>query len=94
MSDQPDSVSIGMVGLGRMGANLSRRAVAAGHTVVGFDRNTDFISALSEYEVQGAESLQTVGRSVACPTNCMDYGSCGPTDPKCCGRISNTARIW
>jgi 6-phosphogluconate dehydrogenase len=67
MSNQPGSVSIGMVGLGRMGANLSRRAVASGHTVVGFDRNTDFISALSEYRVQGAESLQQLVEALPAP---------------------------
>ncbi len=78
MSDQPDSVSIGMVGLGRMGANLSRRAVAAGHTVVGFDRNTDFISALSEYEVQGAESLQQLVEALPVPRTVWIMVPAGP----------------
>lgn len=78
MLDQPGSVSIGMVGLGRMGANLSRRAVAAGHTVVGFDRNTDFISALSEYEVQGAESLQQLVEALPVPRTVWIMVPAGP----------------
>ena len=32
-------MQIGMVGLGRMGANMRDRLVAAGHDVVGYDRD-------------------------------------------------------
>ncbi|MGH3320138.1 MAG: phosphogluconate dehydrogenase (NAD(+)-dependent, decarboxylating) [Streptosporangiaceae bacterium] len=35
------AVQIGMVGLGRMGANMSERLRRAGHTVVGYDRAPD-----------------------------------------------------
>lgn len=35
------AMTIGMVGLGRMGAGLSGRLRAAGHKVVGYDRNSD-----------------------------------------------------
>ncbi len=34
-------MKLGMVGLGRMGANMSTRIGAAGHQVVGYDRNPD-----------------------------------------------------
>ena len=39
MSDttRPDRVTLGMVGLGRMGANLVRRAMADGHSCVVYD---------------------------------------------------------
>lgn len=67
MADQRQSVTLGMVGLGRMGANLSRRAVAAGHTVVGFDRNTAFISSLTEHGVQGAASLTELVKALPVP---------------------------
>jgi 6-phosphogluconate dehydrogenase len=40
-------MQIGIVGLGRMGANIGRRLMAAGHQVVGFDRDAKAIAALS-----------------------------------------------
>ena len=67
MDDQKLTVSLGMVGLGRMGANLSRRAVAAGHNVVGFDRNLDFVSALGPHGVQGADSLEELVNALPSP---------------------------
>lgn len=32
-------MQIGMIGLGRMGGNMARRLIRAGHSVVGYDRN-------------------------------------------------------
>ena len=34
-------MQIGMIGLGRMGGNMSRRLVQAGHEVVGYGRSTE-----------------------------------------------------
>ena len=56
-----------MVGLGRMGANLSRRAVAAGHSVVGFDRNADFVADLSDKGVRGVGSLRELVKVLPAP---------------------------
>lgn len=56
-----------MVGLGRMGANLSRRAVAAGHTVVGFDRNAEFVSDLGVHGVDGRNSLSELVEALPTP---------------------------
>ena len=39
---------IGMVGLGRMGANMSVRLMNAGHEVVGYDRDAAAVAALGE----------------------------------------------
>ncbi len=39
-------MQLGMVGLGRMGANLTRRLMRAGHEVVVFDVNEDPIRLL------------------------------------------------
>ncbi|MGH8515878.1 MAG: phosphogluconate dehydrogenase (NAD(+)-dependent, decarboxylating) [Panacagrimonas sp.] len=41
-------MQLGMVGLGRMGANLSRRLMRAGHEVVGFDRDASALAALAK----------------------------------------------
>ncbi len=40
-------MQIGIIGLGRMGANIGRRLMKAGHMVVGFDRNAKAIAALA-----------------------------------------------
>jgi 6-phosphogluconate dehydrogenase len=40
-------MQLGMIGLGRMGANIVRRIVAAGHTAVGCERHADVIDALT-----------------------------------------------
>jgi 6-phosphogluconate dehydrogenase len=42
-----DFMQIGIVGLGRMGANIGRRLMATGHQVVGFDRDAKAVAALS-----------------------------------------------
>ncbi len=39
-------MQVGLIGLGRMGANMSRRWLGAGHTVVGFARHAETVSGL------------------------------------------------
>ena len=39
-------MQIGLIGLGRMGANMSRRWIAAGHTVVGYARTQATVDGL------------------------------------------------
>ncbi len=78
MADQKQSVSLGMVGLGRMGANLSRRAVAAGHTVVGFDRNAELVSALGAHGVQGVNSLAELVQALPTPRTVWIMVPAGP----------------
>jgi len=39
-------MQLGIVGLGRMGANIGRRLMLAGHQVVGFDASADAVKAL------------------------------------------------
>jgi 6-phosphogluconate dehydrogenase len=41
------NVTVGMVGLGRMGGNMSRRLARAGHTVVAWDRSEEARAALA-----------------------------------------------
>ena len=43
-------MQIGIVGLGRMGANIGRRLMAKGHKVVGFDRDPKAVSAMAGAE--------------------------------------------
>src|SRR6266540_19309 len=50
-------MQLGMVGLGRMGANLSRRLMREGHEVVVYDVNADSVAQLESEGATGAESL-------------------------------------
>ena len=50
-------MQLGMIGLGRMGANLSRRLMRDGHRVVAYDRNPDVVKSLAGEGATGSESL-------------------------------------
>src|SRR5882724_8416638 len=50
-------MQLGMIGLGRMGANLSRRLMRDGHQVVAYDRNPNVVKSLAGEGATGAESL-------------------------------------
>ena len=50
-------MQLGMIGLGRMGANMVRRVLAAGHQCVVFDRSPDVVAELAREKAVGASSL-------------------------------------
>ena len=51
-------MQLGMVGLGRMGANLVRRLMRAGHECVVYDVSADAVKALVDEGATGAGSLE------------------------------------
>ncbi|HLF09873.1 MAG TPA: decarboxylating 6-phosphogluconate dehydrogenase [Gammaproteobacteria bacterium] len=51
-------MQIGMIGLGRMGSNMVRRLLAAGHDCVVFDRNSDTVAALITAHATGTSSVR------------------------------------
>jgi 6-phosphogluconate dehydrogenase len=52
-------MQLGMIGLGRMGANIVRRITRDGHTAVAYDNNADSVAELAkENGVTGANSLE------------------------------------
>ena len=51
-------MQLGMVGLGRMGANLTRRLMRGGHEVVVYDVNADSVSQLESEGSIGTGSLE------------------------------------
>ena len=56
-------MQIGMVGLGRMGANLVQRLVRDGHRCVVYDVNADAVARLAGERIEAATSLEDlVGR--------------------------------
>ena len=50
-------MQLGMVGLGRMGANIARRLMPAGHDCVVYDVNADTVKELEGEGATGASSL-------------------------------------
>ena len=50
-------MKLGMVGLGRMGSNMVRRLMRAGHECVVFDRSREAVEALAKEGASGAASL-------------------------------------
>ena len=51
-------MQLGMVGLGRMGSNLTRRLIRHGHEVVAYDLNEDAVRQLAGEGAVGAGSFQ------------------------------------
>ena len=51
-------MQLGMIGLGRMGANMVKRLMRAGHQCVVFDRSRDTVQGLVKEGATGAASLE------------------------------------
>jgi 6-phosphogluconate dehydrogenase len=51
-------MQIGMVGLGKMGGNMSQRLLAAGHDVVGYDHHKENLDKLESHGGVGVNSLE------------------------------------
>ena len=60
-------MQLGMIGLGRMGGNISRRLIAHGHDVVVYDRDAKAIDALVKDKATGAASLEDFAKKLAAP---------------------------
>lgn len=60
-------MQLGMIGLGRMGANLVRRVMRAGHDCVVYDRDTAAVETLVSEGVAGAESIVELTSKLAAP---------------------------
>jgi 6-phosphogluconate dehydrogenase len=51
-------MQVGMIGLGKMGANMARRLMAGGHQCVGFDVNEANVTNLTKEGAAGATTLE------------------------------------
>ncbi len=60
-------MELGIVGLGRMGANMARRLMKDGHTIVAYDVNPDAVSQLAGEGAQGASSLEEMASKLSAP---------------------------
>src|SRR6185437_16315605 len=61
------AMELGMVGLGRMGANMAARLLRAGHRVVAFDRHPEKVQAVVADGAIGAASLAELVSKLARP---------------------------
>jgi 6-phosphogluconate dehydrogenase len=60
-------MQLGMIGLGRMGANMVRRLMKAGHECVVFDMHADAVKALAAEGAIGATSLADFVKKLTLP---------------------------
>ena len=60
-------MQLGMIGLGRMGANMARRLLAGGHQCVVFDRSLKAIEELTGEKAIGASSLADLVKKLTTP---------------------------
>jgi 6-phosphogluconate dehydrogenase len=60
-------MQLGMIGLGRMGANMVRRLVKGGHNCVVFDRSPAVVNELVKDKAEGSASLADFVKKLAKP---------------------------
>jgi len=60
-------MQVGMIGLGRMGANMVRRLMRGGHDCVVYDRSEDAVAGLESEGATGARSLGELVQKMAAP---------------------------
>ena len=60
-------MQLGMIGLGRMGANMVRRLLKGGHHCVVFDRSAQAVAELVKEKAIGAGSLAEFAKQLAKP---------------------------
>jgi 6-phosphogluconate dehydrogenase len=60
-------MELGMIGLGKMGANMSERLVRGGHRVMGFDLNPESVQAVVDVGAEGAGSLEDLVAALPSP---------------------------
>ncbi len=60
-------MELGIVGLGRMGANMARRLMRDGHTIVAYDVNPDAVKGLEGEGATGASSLEDLAAKLSAP---------------------------
>ncbi len=73
-------MQLGMIGLGRMGANMVRRLLAGGHQCVVFDMSPKAVAELVQEKATGAGSLAEFTKSLAKPRAIWLMVPAGATD--------------
>jgi 6-phosphogluconate dehydrogenase len=60
-------MQLGMIGLGRMGANMVRRLIKGGHQCVAYDRSPETVNELAKEKALGASSLADLVKKLQKP---------------------------
>jgi 6-phosphogluconate dehydrogenase len=60
-------MELAMIGLGKMGANMTERLVKGGHRVVGYDLSPQSVAQIVEKGAEGADSLEDLARKLPDP---------------------------
>jgi 6-phosphogluconate dehydrogenase len=60
-------MELGLIGLGRMGANMSQRLLSGGHRIVAYDRDPEAVRAVASAGASGAGSLEELVRKLSPP---------------------------
>jgi 6-phosphogluconate dehydrogenase len=60
-------MEIGLIGLGRMGANMTQRLLGGGHRVVAYDRDPAAVHAVTSAGADGVSSLEELVRKLSPP---------------------------
>lgn len=60
-------MDIAMIGLGKMGANMTRRLLQAGHRVVGFDVRLEAVEAIQQAGAEGVTTWSGLGDRLPSP---------------------------
>ncbi len=60
-------MELGMIGLGKMGANMAERLINGGHRVVGFDLDPDSVRTVVAVGADGSDSLEALVAALPTP---------------------------
>ena len=81
----------GIVGLGRMGANLARHAMELGHEIVAFDAAEATRAELAGEGVDAADSLEELAKKLDEPRVILLYVPHGEVTEQVCGQLLDLA---
>ena len=80
-------MKLGMIGLGRMGANMARRLIEGGHSIVGFDPSAQARDDLGKDGAQTADSLKALVESLPVPRSVWMMVPAGPITETTVGEL-------
>jgi 6-phosphogluconate dehydrogenase len=81
-------MELGIVGLGRMGANMARRLMRDGHRIVAYDVNADALAGLAGEGAEGVDSLQELASKLEAPRSVWVMVPAGEITEKTVGDVA------